>query len=490
MTKLLLPVASAVVLSSLSLPAAAQEPAGASAGGSVSLSSDGASASGDASAKKGKKAKKAKKAKEPRDTSGEPWIKRHRPTAMQMEVGVFAGVMFPARDHELYNPGVPGVMYGPYKRAAFDFGARFGFYPLSFLGVELEGAVMPTKTEAGQGAVLGGFRGYALAQLPYRIAPFILLGYGLLGTSALGKDVDPAFHYGGGVKFYINDLIALRLDARANATGQYGVQGGRTHHMELLLGLSFVLNKKKPPKKDDPDTDGDGFKDSVDKCVTTPGVAPDGCPVEAEGDADGDGFLDSVDACPQEPGVAPDGCPEKDRDGDGFVDSKDKCPDEPGIAPDGCPLPDKDKDGIPDRDDKCPAVPETRNNYQDDDGCADEVPRQVTKFTGVIKGIFFDVDKDTIKKTSRPTLENAVKVLKDFPSVKVEISGHTDSSGDRDHNIDLSKRRADAVKKYLVDNGIDASRITTRGAGPDEPIADNNTAKGKAQNRRIEFKLQ
>nr|WP_276572746.1 OmpA family protein [Nannocystis pusilla] len=153
-------------------------------------------------------------------------------------------------------------------------------------------------------------------------------------------------------------------------------------------------------------------------------------------------------------------------------------------------MPDKDKDGIPDRDDKCPAIPETRNNYQDDDGCADEVPRAVTKFTGVIKGIFFDVDKDSIKKSSKSTLDNAVKVLKDFPSVKVEISGHTDSSGDRDHNVDLSKRRADAVKKYLVDKGIDSARITTRGAGPDEPIADNNTKDGKAKNRRIEFKLQ
>src|SRR5690606_193884 len=115
-----------------------------------------------------------------------------------------------------------------------------------------------------------------------------------------------------------------------------------------------------------------------------------------------------------------------------------------------------------------PTIPETRNNYQDDDGCPDEVPRAITKFTGVIKGIYFDVDKDTIKSSSRPTLDKALKVMKDFPTIKVEVSGHTDSSGDREHNVDLSKRRADAVKKYLVDKGIDPARIKTRGAGPDE----------------------
>ena len=80
-------------------------------------------------------------------------------------------------------------------------------------------------------------------------------------------------------------------------------------------------------------------------------------------------------------------------------------------------------------------------------------------------------------------------MLKEFPDVRVEISGHTDTDGDRDHNLDLSARRAEAVKRYLVDAGIDGARLQTRGAGPDEPIADNATKAGKAQNRRIEFKL-
>ncbi|MCY1013279.1 OmpA family protein [Nannocystis pusilla] len=476
---------------SISSTARAAEPAGAAAGGSVSVSPAGASADANAS----KPAKKAKKKQQgAADGDDTPWIKRHRPTRNQLELGIYGGILLPSKEHELYNPGDPSVTWQPYKTVAPDIGLRFGYYPLSFLGLEIEGGVAPTKTAtSGQSAVIGMFRGYGILQLPYRIAPFALIGYGLMGTSGLGKDIDPTLHFGGGVKFYVNQRLLLRLDVRDNATAQYRTDGGRTNHLEVLLGLSIVLNKKKPAPAPDPDSDGDGFKDKVDKCPTTPGVAPDGCPLATpapEPDSDGDGFLDSQDACPQEPGVAPDGCPEKDSDGDGFVDSKDKCPEVPGVAPDGCPPPDRDKDGIPDAEDKCPDIPETKNQYQDQDGCADEVPRAVTKFTGVIKGIFFDVDKDSIKKTSRATLDNAVKVLKDFPDVKVEISGHTDSTGDRDHNIDLSKRRADAVKQYLVDKGIDGGRISTRGAGPDEPIADNKTAKGKSQNRRIEFKLQ
>ncbi len=388
-----------------------------------------------------------------------PWIKRHRPARNLLELGVFAGVMVPAKDHELYNPAVDGVSWQPYRRAAPDFGLRFGYYPLAVLGLEIEGAVAPTKTAVdGARAVLGSFRGYALAQLPYRVTPFALFGVGILGTTGLGKDNDPVLHFGGGVKFYMNDLLALRLDVRDSVGTRHGQAQGRTHYLEVLLGLSVVLGRKKPV---DPDGDGDGFKDRVDACPKVPGVAPDGCPAPVDPDSDGDGFTDKHDTCPTEPGVAPDGCPVRDRD----------------------------KDQILDPDDGCPDVPETRNNYQDEDGCPDEVPKEVKKFTGVIEGIFFDVDKDTIKPASRATLDRAAQVMREFPDMKVEISGHTDAEGDRAYNVELSRRRAEAVRKYLVDAGIDPGRITTRGAGPDEPIADNTSEDGRAKNRRIEFTL-
>ena len=419
--------------------------------------------------------------------SSEPWIKRYRPTAHQIEGGVYGGVLLPNMDHELYDPN---KAWQPYKKVAADIGLRVGYYPLSFLGLEIEGGVMPTKLRDGSSrALLGAFRGYGVLQLPYRVAPFVLAGFGMMATtgSSLGGDVDAALHFGGGVKFYINRLLAVRLDVRDNVTARHLVDNGRTHHVEVLLGLSLLLNRKKPIPKLDVDSDGDGFLDRLDRCVQVPGVHPDGCPPPAPIDSDGDGFFDPDDNCVDVPGTAPDGCP--DSDGDGFKDPVDKCPQVPGIVPDGCPSPDTDGDGILDNKDSCIEIPETKNGYKDKDGCPDEVPKAVAKFAGVIKGIYFDVDKDTIKPNSRATLDAAVKVLKEFDDVHLEISGHTDSDGDRAHNSELSRARAESVRNYLVEKGIAPGRLITRGAGPDEPIAPNDTKKNKSLNRRIEFKL-
>ncbi|NJK33003.1 MAG: OmpA family protein, partial [Deltaproteobacteria bacterium] len=166
----------------------------------------------------------------------------------------------------------------------------------------------------------------------------------------------------------------------------------------------------------------------------------------------------------------------------------DQCPREPGPAPSGCP-PDQDEDEIPDEEDKCPAEPETRNGFDDDDGCPDVVPSEFQDLAGILKGINFDTDKDVIRPESKPILDRAVEVLQKFPQVRIEISGHTDSRGGYEHNMDLSQRRAEAVKRYLVDAGIEEARIETRGAGPNEPIATNDTSEGRAENRRIEVKI-
>ena len=307
-----------------------------------------------------------------------------------------------------------------------------------------------------------------------------------ISSGALGKDLDPSFNVGGGVKFYITHRFMMRLDVRDVVAARLKVDAGATNYPEVLLGFSLTLNRKKPAPATEKDSDGDGFLDSADSCPVEPGIAPDGCP---ERDRDGDGFMDSQDACPDVPGIAPDGCPEKDRDGDGFLDSVDKCPDDPGVEPDGCPIPDTDGDGILDPEDKCPTVPETKNGYQDEDGCPDEIPMQLAKFTGTIKGIYFDLDKDTIKPKSRPVLDRAVAVLNEFNTIRIEISGHTDSTGSVAYNKDLSGRRAASVKRYLVEHGVAEARIETRGAGPDEPVDTNKTAAGRAKNRRIEFTI-
>jgi outer membrane protein OmpA-like peptidoglycan-associated protein len=426
------------------------------------------------------------------------WVRRCTPERNTFELGVFAGVLFPAANsHELFDAYKQRdarrdgqEFWRPYQTAAPDLGLRLAYFPLRFLGGELEGALMPTRIvedgRPGARATLFSARAHLVAQLPFwRVAPFVVLGSGGFGTTgALGNDFDPMTHMGGGVKLFIGQRSLLRLDVRANVAARKEVDAGATSYSEVLLGFSTVLGRKQPRRAPEKDSDGDGFLDRSDACPYEPGRAPDGCP---ERDRDGDGFMDGQDACPDVPGIAPDGCPEQDRDGDGFLDSVDKCPDDPGVEPDGCPIPDTDGDGFLDDVDKCIDRPETFNGFEDDDGCPDRVPDKIP--TGVIRGIYFDLDRDTIKPRSRPVLDRAVAVFLEFPSVRVEISGHTDSTGALAYNHDLSRRRAESVKRYLVEHGIDAARIQTRGAGPDEPIDTNRSAAGRAKNRRIEFDL-
>jgi outer membrane protein OmpA-like peptidoglycan-associated protein len=112
----------------------------------------------------------------------------------------------------------------------------------------------------------------------------------------------------------------------------------------------------------------------------------------------------------------------------------------------------------------------------------------VKEFMGVIAGIEFDNNQASIRPSSDPALDKAVSVLTEYPSLRVEIIGHTDNRGSREYTLELSQRRADAVKAYLVAKGVDPSRIQTTGAGPDTPLTTNDTAAGRQKNRRIEFR--
>ncbi len=418
-------------------------------------------------------------------------IRRFRPERNMVELGVFGGMTVFSRTHDLYDPATARPRES-IARPTPDLGLRVAYFPLRFLGVEAEFSALPARYDGLGAAFVYGLRGHGVLQLPlFRVVPFIVGGYGLMGVSSpqsvAGKDVDPVGHYGAGVKYFVNRHLALRLDIRHLVAAQAAEQKDGTSHLQVLLGLSVTLNRARARSQpDDPDRDRDGFKNDVDRCPDDPGIAPDGCP---DRDSDGDSFMDSVDACPEVKGVAPDGCPVKDRDNDSFLDAVDACPDEPGVAPDGCPIRDADSDGILDPNDRCVREPETRNGFEDADGCPDELPRAVTKFTGVIRGIYFDFGKDTIRKKSAPTLTQAAKIFNEYPDVKVEISGHTDDVGKREYNVDLATRRAESVRRFLIERGVKPERITTRGAGPDEPIVPNTSAKGRAKNRRIEFKV-
>jgi outer membrane protein OmpA-like peptidoglycan-associated protein len=159
-----------------------------------------------------------------------------------------------------------------------------------------------------------------------------------------------------------------------------------------------------------------------------------------------------------------------------------RTPTTPTGAADG---PDTDGDGVADPDDKCPTVPETRNGYQDEDGCPDEIPLQLAKFTGTIKGIYFDKNSASIDAKSRPVLDRASAVIREFDTLTLEISGHCDSAEDEQ----LGQRRAEAVREYLVTTGVLRSRLKVRNGGEDEPVDTNKTGPGRAKNRRIEFTI-
>lgn len=428
---------------------------------------------------------------------------------MALELGLYAGFANFADQHNLQDLNVTAdssSLYGHQKlNTGLDLGLRAAFYPLTFLGVEGELGVIPTKTSTDdRSATVWTYRAHLVAQYPgYRLVPFVVLGLGGMTVKShadtLGTDSDPEMHWGLGAKFAINEYVSARFDFRDNLMQKnmllVGVKDGDlVQNTEFLFGASFTLGRTPyQPAPPPVDSDGDGFLDPQDACPMQPGVAPNGCPPPVI-DTDHDGIADPNDACPQEaedgqPPSATDGCPNKDLDGDGILIPEDKCPTEKGIAPDGCPVRDKDGDGIPDDVDKCPDQPETKNGFEDADGCPDELPKAVAKFAGVIKGIEFDFGKATIRKNSNKVLDEAVKVLTDYKDLRVLITGYTDDVGERQTNVDLSEARANSVKAYMVSKGVEDGRIETHGAGPDNPIADNKTDKGRQQNRRIEFKL-
>jgi outer membrane protein OmpA-like peptidoglycan-associated protein len=251
---------------------------------------------------------------------------------------------------------------------------------------------------------------------------------------------------------------------------------------------------------------------------------------EAPGDRDADGILDDKDECPSRPedhdGFEDgDGCPETDNDNDGLADTVDSCPDRPEDRDDfedddGCPDEDNDGDKMVDRVDQCPMEPEDADGHDDDDGCPDcdddgdgvpECPEAIDqcpgqagtsgdgcppKYKNVVvtathielkQTVYFDTRKATIKPVSFGLLDEVAQVLKDQPTIRVRIEGHTDSQGKDGFNLRLSRSRAASVRRYLMGQGIDGRRMISEGYGERQPISDNRTTAGRAQNRRVEF---
>jgi OOP family OmpA-OmpF porin len=414
------------------------------------------------------------------------------PTEYRFELGLVGGAHFFAAEHGLGRYKDDPTDKSPDHGGAFGLRLTFNFN--RWVAFEGEGLATWTKTRDGVTQLwVFNYGGDILFNLlpPGPFRPFVLVGFG--GISSLSddegdvpSDVDGMIKAGLGAKVALTNNLGLRIEGRilfppsilrdvAKVGDETGFGGPDFEALGTIYWsfgepASKIVVQKEVVRvaEANPDPDGDGVVGAADRC-----------PMVAE---DKDGFEDE------------DGCPDNDNDKDGIPDAQDKCPMQAetmnGIDDeDGCPEIDTDGDGILGSRDKCPDQPETFNNYKDEDGCPDEVPPEVKRFTGVIQGINFKTGSDKLLKGSFPILNRAVKVLKDFPDVRLEIGGHTDNVGKADYNRDLSQKRADSVKAYMVSQGIGGDRLEAVGYGMDKPVASNKTKTGRSKNRRTEFQL-
>jgi len=314
-----------------------------------------------------------------------------------------------------------------------------------------------------------------------RFSPYLHAGVGYFSIDPAGAvgDEDGAM-YSVGAGFLLD-----MFDSNVSLRGEYRHRVDSATDVDfndniLSLGLQIPFGPATPKFVD---SDGDGVADGSDRCPNTPpGTRVDayGCEV----DSDGDGVKDSMDKCPGTPrgvSVNAEGCP-SDSDGDGVSDDKDKCPNTvrgATVGPDGCEL-DGDNDGVVDRLDECPnSAPGVQVDIK---GC--EIKGEIR-----LPGVNFESNSDRLLPGATSVLDDAVATLKKNPTITFEVAGHTDSDGAAEYNEGLSARRATTVRDYLASNGIAENRMTVRGYGESQPIADNGSAAGKAENRRVVLRI-
>jgi outer membrane protein OmpA-like peptidoglycan-associated protein len=307
-----------------------------------------------------------------------------------------------------------------------------------------------------------------------------------ISFNSLSKNVKAGLGLRLGFLFFGSD------DIISNATGLSKLTGGN-FYAGLRVGFPYRKPKAKKEKEEEEmpvkketaapkpmDTDNDGIIDAEDKCPTVAGKKEfNGCP-----DTDSDGITDTEDKCPDVAGIkAFDGCP--DTDSDGIKDSEDECPTEKGTAVlKGCP--DTDGDGVADKNDKCINTPGPAEN----EGCPKVTEKILKRLNFAAQAIQFQSGKDAIKTASYKQLDEVVKILNEYEDYQLVIDGHTDNTGKADKNKILSEKRAAAVKAYVIQKGIDASRLIAAGYGDAKPLVANTTAVNKAKNRRVELNLK
>ena len=378
--------------------------------------------------------------------------------------------------------------------------------------------------------------------------PYLIGGLGAIKWECINTDTDVEVssgnnfmgNIGAGIEWEISRTVGMDFGVRyqrifnqtrdmsgvsALVPGRPDIQSG---NLAVGFGITFRFGGWR-------DTDGDFIEDKLDKCPLKPEdfdsfEDEDGCP---EFDNDGDALADSVetntgeyisaDSTGTDPNVADtdmDGVNDYDEiytyntnpltvdsdtdslsDGDEInkyktdpnnVDTDNDALndyDEINVHQTDPTNPDTDGDGVLDGVDKCPLEPETYNGFQDEDGCPDKKPEIVftKKAPIILDGVNFKVGSAELTSGAKLVLDKVVRTLKDYTEMCLEINGHTDSSGSRSLNMKLSRRRAESVRVYLINQGIEGFRLRAIGLGPDHPITSNKTKAGREKNRRIEF---
>lgn len=271
-------------------------------------------------------------------------------------------------------------------------------------------------------------------------------------------------------------LAAVEVDLtpewKLNAGGGLGLlEGFGVPTGRALLGVRWE------PSPNDPDHDGVRNQRRADD--EHAGAVAEEPPEGAEESTAAS--VDAVDDAAREAAIRGgyDACPDLPEDYDGIEDD------------DGCPEGDQDGDGVLDYLDRCPDEAETINGFEDDDGCKDEGPAQIVIEQGritILETIRFEPNSSKLDRRSYSVLDQiTLSMRKNQQIQRIEIGGHTDSTGSREFNMRLSRERARSVRQYLIAKGIAPSRLSARGYGPDNPLADNGTEEGRTKNRRVEF---
>jgi outer membrane protein OmpA-like peptidoglycan-associated protein len=381
-------------------------------------------------------------------------------------------------------------------------------------------------------------------------------GFASWDPGGLGTERDATFLYGLTARYFLTPMLALRADGRLHhLPGPLALTGNRqtiTVPDDAMLGwslsggVSVFLFGTRDEDRDrvadasdqcpgtprgvtvdangcPVDTDGDRVGDYMDQCAATPAgalVDGSGCPTDSDrdtvldgldrcantpagatvdgtgchSDSDSDGVPNGIDACANTPaGATVDarGCP-SDSDNDGVPNGVDACTNTPaGVAVDarGCPT-DSDGDGVNDGTDQCPRT--TPGSQVDAVGCpVSQVQRALETGTLTFSDVNFAFNSSTLLPGAEPVLMEVGRLLS-ARADRVELVGHTDSVGSDAYNQQLSLRRAEAVRDFLVRNfpGLAATRFDARGMGESQPVADNGTNAGRGQNRRVEIRLQ